>query len=96
MKETRQTSTNDEGRFAFSPIAPGDYSITIESSGFKTLEIRNVVVYKDKLTNIAMILEPSIHGEVVGRLMAEPRLIDTPPGTTIFDEKMIKSLPHQK
>ena len=96
VKETRETSTNDEGRFEFTPIAPGDYSITIASSGFKTLEIRNVVVEKDKLTNIAMILEPSLQGEVVGLLMAEPRLIDTPPGTTIFDEKMIKSLPHQK
>ena len=96
VKETRETSTNDEGRFEFTPIAPGDYSITIASSGFKTLEIRNVVVEKDKLTNIAMILEPSLQGEVVCLLMAEPRLIDTPPGTTIFDEKMIKSLPHQK
>jgi len=95
-KETRETSTNDEGRFEFTPIALGDYSITIQSNGFKTLEIRNVVVEKDKLTNIAMILEPSLHGEVVGLLMAEPRLIDTPPGTTIFDEKMINRLPHQK
>ena len=94
-KETRETSTNDEGRFEFTPVAPGDYSITVESSGFKTLEISNVVVERDKLTNIAIILEPSLR-EVVGLLMAAPRLIDTPPGTTIFDEKMIKSLPHQK
>jgi hypothetical protein len=95
-KETRETSTNDEGRFEFSPVAPGDYSITIESGGFKSLEIKNVVVERDKLTNIAMVLEPSLHGELVGLLMAEPRLIDTPPGTTIFDEKLIKRLPHQK
>jgi len=96
-KETMETSsTNDEGRFEFTSIAPGDYSITIESSGFKTLEITNVIVERDKLTNISMILEPSVQGEVVGLLMGEPRLIDTPPGTTIFDEKMIKRLPHQK
>ncbi len=27
---------------------------------------------------------------------AEPSLIDTPSGTTIFTEKMIQRLPHQK
>jgi hypothetical protein len=51
---------------------------------------------KDKLTHLEMILEPASQWEVVGLLMTEPRLIDTPPGTTIFNEKMIKSLPHQK
>ena len=94
-KETRETSTNDEGRFEFTPIAPGDYSITIESNGFKTLEIRNVVIERDKLTNIAMILEPAL-GEVVGLMMAEPSLIEIPPGTMIINETMIKRLPHQK
>lgn len=95
-KETWKTSTNDDGGFEFNPIAPGDYSITIESSGFKNLKITDVLVEKDKLINIATILEPAVPGEVVGLLMAEPRLIDTPPGTTIFDEKMINRLPHQK
>ena len=95
-KETRETSTNDEGRFEFSPVAPGKYSITIESSGFKGLEIISVVIERDKLTNIAMILESAVQWEFVGLLMSEPRLIDTPPGTTIFDEKMIKRLPLQK
>lgn len=95
-KETRETSTNDGGRFEFSPVAAGKYSITIESGGFKSLEIISVVVERDKLTSIAMILEPTLQGEVVGLLMGEPRLIDTPPGTTIFDEKLIKRLPLQK
>ena len=95
-KETRETSTDDEGRFEFAPVAPGNYSMTIESNGFKILEVTNLKVEINELTNIEMILEPTLHGEVVGLLMAQPRLIDTPAGTTIFDEEMIKRLPHQK
>jgi hypothetical protein len=95
-KETRQTSTNYDGRFDFTPVAAGDYSLTIESPNFKTLQITNVIIEKDKLTNMELILEPSVVGEVVGILIAAPRLIDVPPGTTIFDEKMIQRLPHQK
>jgi hypothetical protein len=34
--------------------------------------------------------------QMTGDNRVRPRLIDTPPGITIFDEKMIKSLPHQK
>jgi hypothetical protein len=95
-KEIRDTCANDDGRFEFTPVFPGKYSIRIEATGFKTLEITDVIVEKDKLTNIAMILEPYVQGEVVGLIMAEPRLIDTPPGTTIINEKMIQRLPHQK
>lgn len=95
-KQTRETSTNDDGRFEFTTIIPGNYSITIESTGFKSLEITNVVVASDKLTNIATILESAVQGETVGILMGEPSLIDTPPGTTIFNEEMIKRLPHPK
>jgi hypothetical protein len=95
-KETWETITNDDGRFEFTPVTAGNYSLTIESSGFKTLQITNLSLEKDKLTHLEMILEPASQWEVVGLLMTEPRLIDTPPGTTIFNEKMIKSLPHQK
>lgn len=95
-KELQQTRTNDDGRFEFESIGPGSYSIAIEFIGFKTLQIRNVVVEKDKLTSVAVILEPVDAGFTVGIIMAEPSLIDHPPGTMIIDQKMIQRLPHQK
>ena len=95
-KELRKTFTNDEGRFEFGSIAAGNYSMAIELTGFKTLQIRKLIVEKDKLTNVEIILEPAVHGEMVGILIAEPSLIDTPPGTMIINQKMIQSLPHQK
>jgi hypothetical protein len=95
-KELQQTRTNEDGRFEFGSIQPGTYSIAVEFTGFKTLQIRNVVVEKDKLTSLAIILEPANQGVTVGLLLAEPSLIVNSPGTMIFDEKMIQRLPHQK
>lgn len=95
-KEIQHASTNAEGRFAFESVAAGKYAVTITAVNFKTGELKNLVVEKDKLINLDMILELSGDGATVGLLMAEPSLIDTPPGTTIITEKMIRSLPYKK
>jgi len=95
-KEIGQTSTNDDGQFDFGTVAVGNYSLMIELPGFETLQVKNVNIEKGRLTNIEMILQPSGETTLVGVLMAEPRLIDTPPGTTIIGEKLIQRLPHQK
>jgi hypothetical protein len=95
-KEVRQATANDDGKFEFAPIVAGNYSITIKSPGFNTLQIKSVNIEAGKITTIQTILQPSAEWATVGILMAEPSLIDTPPGTTIFTEKMIQSLPHQK
>lgn len=94
--ETWRTSTNDEGRFGFGSVAAGTYSITIDSNGFKSLLIKHVIVETDKLTSVDIILELSSQTVTVGILMAEPSLIDTPLGTTIINERMIRSLPIPK
>jgi len=93
-KEIETTSTNDEGRFAFGSLAIGKYSITIKASNFKNGELKNITIEKDKSINLDMILELAGESVTVGLLMAEPSLMDTPPGTTIIDEKMIRNLPH--
>jgi|ERR1043166_1399115 hypothetical protein len=95
-KELQQTRTNEDGLFEFGSIEPGTYSIVIELPAFKALQIRNVVVEKDKLTGLAVILEPDMQGVTVSIIASEPSLIDSPPGTMIIDQKMIQRLPHQK
>jgi carboxypeptidase family protein len=96
-KEAQQTNTNDAGRFEFSSVTAGDYSISVEMPSFKALEVKNVVLEKDQLLDLDLILEPSQAIEVVGLLMEAPSLIETPaPGTMIINEKMIRRLPIPK
>ena len=93
-KEIRETCTNDDGVFEFTPIASGKYLIKIEAIGFKKYEFTDVLIKEDKLTKFEGILEPG--SAEMGIVLLEPSLIEIPPGTMIINEKMIKRLPHQK
>src|SRR5690349_14279401 len=42
--QTRNASTNGEGRFNFAALQPGSYSIKIERQGFQTVEQRNIIL----------------------------------------------------
>jgi Carboxypeptidase regulatory-like domain/TonB-dependent Receptor Plug Domain len=41
-KDERKATTNDEGVFVFSALTPGDYTLKVESPGFKTAERSHV------------------------------------------------------
>ena len=41
---SRQATTNDEGLFWFTTVAPGPYSITVERDGFKSLHIPDLTL----------------------------------------------------
>lgn len=43
-RETRAVATSTEGRYVFSQLLPGDYSISIESSGFKLFTSSDIVL----------------------------------------------------
>jgi Carboxypeptidase regulatory-like domain/TonB-dependent Receptor Plug Domain len=43
-KDERKATTNDDGSFVFSALAPGDYSLKVEAQGFKTVEQSHVTV----------------------------------------------------
>src|SRR5215218_10007213 len=42
--ETRETTSNENGEFAVPNLDPGNYKVSIESSGFKTLVLASVTV----------------------------------------------------
>ncbi len=42
--ETRETTTNDSGEFAATNLDPGNYKVTVEASGLKTLVLASVTV----------------------------------------------------
>lgn len=94
-KKVSQTSSNDEGRFEFDFVEAGDYTVAIEAANFKRHRITNLKIEKNNLINIDVTLEFSNETEMVGIVLAEPALIDTPPGTFIIKGDLIRRLPIQ-
>ena len=65
----RSTTTNAEGVFEVANLNPGNYTVKITQSGFKTASLANQTVYVDKVTNVDAKLEigaSSVTVDVVG------------------------------
>ena len=61
-----KTATSDpEGRFVFSALTPGTYSIKAEASGFKSSEVTNLAVMDNKVATVGVRLEPGSAAETV-------------------------------
>jgi hypothetical protein len=54
------------------------------------------VLISKELIAVDITLQVAEATGTVGILLAEPSLIDTPPGTFIISEEVIRRLPHQK
>jgi hypothetical protein len=93
-KDSSETSTNAAGRFEFASMAPGKYSIDIKQKHFVAHRIVEIKVEKDKVVDLQVILQ--IPGEQMIGVVGIDSLIDTPPGTTIINEQMIRRLPYKK
>jgi Carboxypeptidase regulatory-like domain len=87
------TKTNAEGNFSLAGLQPGLYNLQITLSGFKQLQLSNVSLKGNEKLNLETTLLLDSSSVVVGLLMFQPTLIDTPPGTFIINQKMIQSLP---
>jgi hypothetical protein len=92
--ELRQTYSRDEGKFKFSALAPGRYSIQIVAVGFENFSQRSVTFNKDEATAIQVTLKVSQETVIVGAMIAEPTLdITKPGGTTVLKGDFIRNLP---
>jgi len=61
-----KTATSDsEGRFVFSALTPGTYSIKAEARGFKSSEVTNLAVRDNKVATVGVRLEPGNAAETV-------------------------------
>jgi hypothetical protein len=61
-----KTATSDpEGRFVFTSLTPGTYSIKAEASGFKSGEIRQVAVLDNKTSTVGVKMEPGSSSEAI-------------------------------
>jgi hypothetical protein len=62
---SKTTASDSEGRFLFSLLTPGSYSVRAEQTGFKSVEIKQVEVFTSRTSAIRLTLEPGGATEVV-------------------------------
>jgi hypothetical protein len=93
--QARHRTSSDEGRVEFAGLAKGVYDLKVEAPGFRTFTLKKVDVGANELINLDVTLVVAEATHTVG-ILAEPSLIDTPAGTFIISEEMIRRLPHQK
>ncbi|MEO7969680.1 MAG: carboxypeptidase-like regulatory domain-containing protein [bacterium] len=84
---------NDDGQFTFASLTEGTYSLTITLSAFKNLTLENLVLEKKAAVNIDITLELS-GTEVVGLLLANPSMIELPPGSFTMSADILSRFPH--
>src|SRR6476469_3230119 len=61
----RTTTTNEQGLFSVENLVPGNYSVRVESTNFKSAEVSNVTVFVGKASSVTVTLEPGAISETV-------------------------------
>ncbi len=92
--EISSITGGEDGKFSFSSLAEGHYSLSVEAMYFKPLKIKDFLVEKSVAQNMDLTLELSGDVVVVGALMAGPSIIDTPPGSFTISGDLLIRLPH--
>jgi hypothetical protein len=92
LKKSCEVVSDDEGRFRFNNVTPGVYQLVVRSANFKDLVLKDLKFSAKETANVETILLPAQEVELVGILIADPGF-DSRGGTTIFSERVIRSLP---
>jgi hypothetical protein len=96
-KDQKTAMTNDEGNFVVADVQPGTYLVTVEGTGFKKLQVSNVVVHVDQPVILnSLTLEAGGIAETVAVTASEAQSLirseDAKLSTTI-DVKQVQDLP---
>jgi hypothetical protein len=93
---SKTVETNEEGAFVVADVRPGTYMVTAERSGFKKLQVSNVVVHVDIPAVLNMTLEAGGVAETVSVTASGTESLirseDAKLSTTI-DVKQVQDLP---
>ena len=93
---TRQTVSNDEGLYAFSNMAPGDYELRVEAKGFTTRVSKTAVSLKVGQTKtLDVTLDIGVSESVVIDLVTPQQAIDNSGSLIhgIVESREVESLP---
>jgi outer membrane receptor protein involved in Fe transport len=63
--KTQQVKTSGEGFYRFSELAPGNYTVTVEKTGFKKNSLENVVVNAENVQGLDIVLTTGEVSETV-------------------------------
>ena len=89
-----KTTTNAQGEFQFLQLAPGGYSLVVEASGFKTINVTSIVVQVDQITHLELTVEVGNTSESVQVEGAAPLLEnDKSTLSSVVDGANIASMP---
>jgi len=90
----RQTTTDENGEFAFTLLPPGRYKIEVTAQGFKKVLVESVKVNVTQTATLDLKLEPSLQGETV-TVTDEGTLVQQENSQVgrVIEEATIKQLP---
>ncbi len=96
-KDQKTATSNEEGTFVMTDVRPGTYLVTVEATGFKKLQVSNVVVHVDTPVVLnSLTLEAGGVTETVSVTASEAQSLirseDAKLNTTV-DVKQVQDLP---
>jgi hypothetical protein len=88
------SSTTEDGRFVFTPLPIGTYSLTVEAGGFKKATVQSVRLNIQQQALVNVVLQPGAVTENV-EVTEAPQLMQTESSSVgqVIDEKAIVGLP---
>ncbi|PWT92332.1 MAG: TonB-dependent receptor [Blastocatellia bacterium] len=91
---TRTTQTSEAGEFEFPTLLPGDYTITVAATTFKSVTLNDVKVELNKTTDIPVLLAVGLQTETINVSAAGSELIQTTTTTLSknFSERQVVDL----
>ncbi|HEU0253667.1 MAG TPA: carboxypeptidase-like regulatory domain-containing protein, partial [Pyrinomonadaceae bacterium] len=92
----RSAVTDSNGAFDFQALLPGNYTISVEASGFKKAIARDVVISLNLVSEVNLQLEVGLAGESV-TVTAAQEVINTasPSLTNVINTRQVVDLPLQ-
>lgn len=93
---TFTTTTNSEGLYRFTNLAPGAYQLEVAAASFTKALVNTVAVEVGRVTRVDVTLQPGQVGEAVN-ITAGAQLLDVESGTKgqIINSQQIENLPLQ-
>ncbi len=91
---TRTTVSGDKGEYAFSQLAPGTYTVTVDGIGFKKTVASDIQVEVAKIAEVTIVLQIGLASETV-TVTGSQEVINTssPSLTNVINTRQIRDLP---
>lgn len=90
---TQNTTSNDAGGFTFPNVAPGNYTLTVKFTGFRTATVANVAVEVNRSATVPVKLEVGGDKEIVevtATAAAQLQTTDSQIGNTVSVDSILR------